>query len=142
MSTSSKPSPSTTPATPEELRLHLAEVADLVDHLPTTHGRISRMVLSRPDWDDSSTDGRGVRSIRAARGRVEVGSFPRDDTHLRILTMSSGRRHRLLVSRSETPDPGADVSATDSDGAVDRARGDDESPAGWPAHDGDPPWHT
>jgi hypothetical protein len=164
MATSSTITPSTTLRTPESLRLRLSgevspdgiggswwprsrdlqrEAADLVDHFPTSSGRISRMLFSRPDWDNSSTDGRGVRSIRAARGAVKVGSFPRDDTHLMILTMSSGRRLKLLVIPSDTPDveaeerlraaTGATTSppgATAPDGTIESARWDDESPAG------------
>lgn len=168
MSTSSKSIPTTSPWAPEGLRLHLSdeastdrvdgswwprsrdlqrEAADLVDHFPTTHGRISRMLFSRPDWDDSTADGLGVRSIRAARGPVKVGSFPSDDTHLMILTMSSGRRLKLLVIPSDTPDLEAedrlsvatrttapptaphDTTAV-SHGTIDWARWDDESPSG------------
>lgn len=84
------------------------EGADLVDHFPVNHGRISRMLFSRPDWDDSSVGDRGVRSVRASTRVVKVGSFPRDDTHLMILTMSSGRRLNLLVIPSDTPDAEAE----------------------------------
>ncbi len=79
------------------------EARDLVDHFPPDHGRISRLLFSRPDWDDATKDGRGVRSIRAARGVVKTGSFPSDDTHLMILTLSTGRRLRLRVIASDTP---------------------------------------
>lgn len=79
------------------------EGADLVDHFPSDHGRISRLLFSRPDWDNATTEGHGLRSIRAERGTVKVGSFPRDDTHLMIATMSSGRRLRLRVIPSDTP---------------------------------------
>jgi hypothetical protein len=164
MSTSSKSIPTTSPWPTEGLRLHLSdeastdrvdgswwpwsrdlqrEAADLVDHFPTTHGRISRMLFSRPDWDDSSADGRGVRSIRAARGPVKVGSFPSDDTHLMVLTMSSGQRLKLLVIPSDTPDREAEdrlsvatrtTTAHEStavpDGTIDWTRWDDESPSG------------
>jgi hypothetical protein len=74
-----------------------AEVADLVDHFPTSVGHINRLLFSRPDWDDCVADGRGVRVVLVARGRVKVGSFPSDDTHLMIATLASGRRLRLLV---------------------------------------------
>jgi hypothetical protein len=165
MATSSKitPTPASTPRTPEGLRLRLSdegspdrvdgawwprsrdlqrEAADLVDNFPAGAGRISRMLFSRPDWDDSSRDGRGVRSILAARGAVKVGSFPSDDTHLMILTMSSARRLRLLVIPSDTPQaeaeerlsaaarPRTDHDTTASDQRVDVARWDDEHPAG------------
>jgi hypothetical protein len=79
------------------------EAADLVDHFPAAAGHISRLLFSRPDWDDATTgDGRGVRRIRAERGAVKVGSFPRDDTQLMILSLASGDRLRLHVIPSET----------------------------------------
>lgn len=164
MSTSSKSISSTASAEPAALRLHMSdeaspdrvdgswwprsrelqrEGADLVDHFPPTYGRIGRMLFSRPDWEDSSTNGRGVRSIRAARGVVKVGSFPSDDTHLMILTMSTGRRLKLLVIPSDTPDVEAEArlvaatrttathtDATVSEGTIHRARWDDEHPSG------------
>lgn len=78
------------------------EAADLVDNFPTAVGRIQRLLFSRPDWDVSTTARAGVRSIVAARGRVKVGSFPSDDTHLMIAAMASGQRLRLLVIPSNT----------------------------------------
>ncbi len=81
------------------------EGADLVDHFPASGGRISRLLFSRPDWDDATTaDGRGLRRIDARRGRVKSGSFPRDDTHLMVLTMSTGERLRLEVVPSDVSD--------------------------------------
>lgn len=80
-----------------------AEAADLVDHFPSSAGHIRRLLMSRPDWDESTTaDGRGVRKVLAARGPVKVGSFPGDDTGLMILTMSAGPRIRLAVIPSST----------------------------------------
>jgi hypothetical protein len=79
------------------------EAADLVDHFPAERGRINRLLFSRPDWDESSKDGRGVRSIAAARGRVKVGSFPSDDTHVMILQLSDGKRLTLLVVPPQHP---------------------------------------
>lgn len=129
MSTSSNPIPSTTPRPTEPLRLVLADEAstgridgswwprsrdlqrearDLVDHFPRDHGLISRLLFSRPDWDNSSKDGRGIRSIRAARGVVKTGSFPSDDTHMMILIMSAGPRLKLLVIASDTPEAEAE----------------------------------
>jgi hypothetical protein len=111
------------------------EAADLVDHFPRESGRIGRLLFSRPDWDDPTRDGRGVRRIRAARGEVKVGSFPSDDTHLMILTMGSGRRLKLVVVPSDTPTAEGEEllrsaehihSATDE--ATGLARWDDESP--------------
>ncbi|MEO9324156.1 DUF5994 family protein [Nocardioides sp. C4-1] len=74
-----------------------AEVRDLVDHFPHDAGRVSRLLFSRPDWDDVVVDGRGVRSVRATRGMVKVGSFPRDDTRVMVLTMSTGDGLHLTV---------------------------------------------
>lgn len=112
------------------------EAADLVDHFPAARGRIDRVLFSRPDWDGSSADGRGVRSILAARGRVKVGSFPSDDTHLMVLSMSSGARLKVLVIPSDTPDVEAEQRLQDAvktgrtpDGAVDWGRWDNESPS-------------
>lgn len=74
------------------------EVRDLLDHFPAYAGRVDRLLFSRPDWDDPLLDdGGGVRKVRAARGMVKVGSFPRDDTHAMVLTMSTGVRLRLAV---------------------------------------------
>lgn len=78
------------------------EAADLVDHFPSSAGRVERLLFSRPDWDASVTaEGGGVRSIVAARGRVKVGSFPQDDTHLMIVTVRGGRRLKLHVIPSD-----------------------------------------
>ncbi|WP_299057081.1 DUF5994 family protein [uncultured Nocardioides sp.] len=76
------------------------EGADLVDHFPVEVGRVGRLLFSRPDWDAEP----GVRSahqIRAARGPVKVGSFPRDDTHLMVVKLSQDRALRLLVVPSD-----------------------------------------
>jgi hypothetical protein len=156
MTTSSNVHPSA-PSTSEPLRLQLSassgggvdgawwpwsrdlqqEAAALVDGFPTASGRISRLLFSRPDWDNSSHDGHGVRSIRAARGQVKVGSFPSDDTHLMILSVGSGRRLKLLVIPSDTPTDEAEqrlraVAPPGSmrpDGAVDADRWDNEAPS-------------
>lgn len=83
---------------------HLAlELADLVDHFPAGHGQIMRALYSPPDWDDRP------RRVPIARGHLKVGSFPRDDTHLMLLTTGSGDRRvlRLLVVPPElSPDQG------------------------------------
>lgn len=78
------------------------EAGDLVDNFPPAAGHINRLLFSRPDWDDPTTDGRGIRRIQARRGYVKVGSFPSDDTHLMVLTMASGQRLRLVVVPSST----------------------------------------
>jgi hypothetical protein len=112
------------------------EAADLVDHFPAASGRISRLLFSRPDWDGSSQDGRGTRKIVAERGPVKVGSFPSDDTHLMILTMTSGQRLKLLVIPSNTSAAegtrrlhAAVQDVEMPEGNADRDRWDDESPS-------------
>ncbi|WP_243057806.1 DUF5994 family protein [Nocardioides sp. SR21] len=110
------------------------EAADLVDHFPDSAGHIYRLLFSRPDWDHSTNaDGGGVRKIAAARGPVKVGSFPSDDTHLMILTMSSGRHLRLAVIPSSATHADGErllsaagaIDTTPGDGA-DRDRWDNE----------------
>lgn len=107
-----------------------------MDHFPNAVGRISRLLFSRPDWDNATVGDRGVRTIRAARGPVKVGSFPRDDTHLMILTLSSGQRLRLTVIPHDTPASEATrrlraVAAGEPtpESVADWARWDNESPA-------------
>lgn len=77
------------------------EAADLVDHFPYAVGRIDRLLFSRPDWDAVS-GAPTLHRIQAARGPVKVGSFPKDDTHVMVLRLSTGRRLRLLVVPSDT----------------------------------------
>ncbi len=36
------------------------EAADLIDNFPAPAGRISRLLCSRPDWDNAVLNGRGV----------------------------------------------------------------------------------
>ena len=111
------------------------EAVDLVDHFPAPAGRILRLLFSRPDWDDSVTATGGVRSIQAARGRIKVGSFPSDDTHLMVATMATGQRLKLLVIPSDTDEDEAgrllrgagELDTTPGDGA-DWDRWDDERP--------------
>lgn len=67
------------------------EVAHLVDDFPAELGRVDRVLYSGPDWDDRP------RSVAVRRGRVKTGSFPGDDTHLVVLTMSTRDRLQLLV---------------------------------------------
>lgn len=80
----------------------LAEAVDLVENFPHPLGGIKKLLFSRPDWDAVALTSQ-PHHIRTRRGSVEVGSFPSDDTHLMIITMRSGQRHRLLVIPSETP---------------------------------------
>jgi hypothetical protein len=80
----------------------LAEAVDLVENFPHPLNRITKLLFSRPDWDaDGHTA--GSQHVHTRRGSVEIGSFPSDDTHLMVITMRSGQRHRLLVIPSETP---------------------------------------
>lgn len=73
------------------------ELADLVDHFPTELGRVERVLYSRPDWDAQP------HSVRVARGRLKAGSFPRDDTHMILLRMSTRTDLRLLVVPPDHP---------------------------------------
>jgi hypothetical protein len=73
------------------------ELADLVDHFPKVRGRVMRGLFSRPDWDLP------IRKVTTKHGVMKVGSFPGDDTHVMILSMSAApSRLTLLVVPSET----------------------------------------
>ena len=67
------------------------ELADLVDHFPVHMGSVYRALYSKPDWTSRP------RTVATARRRIRTGSFPRDDMHLVVLSMSSRRSIRLLV---------------------------------------------
>ena len=73
------------------------ELAELVDRFPAAIGRVDRALYSRPDWDTQP------RNVRVARGTLKTGSFPRDDTHLMILSMSTHTRLSLLVVPPDHP---------------------------------------
>jgi len=73
------------------------ELADLVDHFPPGVGRIDRAVYSPPDWLPSP------RRIKTARGFLKVGSYPRDDTHVVLLRLSTGETLTMLVVPPATP---------------------------------------
>jgi hypothetical protein len=130
---------------PETLQ---TEAADLVDHFPGLVGRVSRLLFSVPDWDAAS-DAPSIRRIQAARGAVKVGSFPSDDTHVMIVTMSSGQRLRLLVVPADT-EPGlaaramqqaADDRNSEGAGTLLGLSGPDQSEfahAAWNDHAGSP----
>jgi hypothetical protein len=65
---------------------------------PATQQRISRVSYSPPDWDDRP------RMVAVGDNRlVKTGSFPRDDTHLIVLTLSDGSRQSIRVIAPETP---------------------------------------
>lgn len=67
------------------------ELADLVDHFPPQRGRVSRVIFSRPDWLTVP------RRVRVGRGYMKTGSFPRDDTHVVLLKLSSEAQLKVLV---------------------------------------------
>jgi hypothetical protein len=84
------------------------EAADLIDHFPRLAGHVSRLLFSRPDWDNPVLNGRGVRRIQTRRGQVKVGSFPADNTQLMVVILSTGRRLNLRVIPSATDPVEAD----------------------------------
>lgn len=134
---------------------HLAfELADLVDHLPAEHGRVHRVLYSRPDWDAQP------HLVTVARGSVKTGSFPRDDTHLVMLRMSTRTDLRLLVVPPDHPtgdqamrlasDPANRWSTTqilaagafddeDDEGGDDTEHWTDEGGSWWPNPEAGPP---
>jgi hypothetical protein len=67
------------------------ELADLVDHWPDHLGSVYRALYSRSDWTGRP------RSVATARRRIRTGIFPRDDTHLIVLSLSTRRTVELLV---------------------------------------------
>lgn len=73
------------------------EARMLVDGFPAERGRVHRLLVSPPDWDRT-----GAR-VQARRGPIKVGMFPRDDTHVVVLTLHDGTRLRLLVVAAATP---------------------------------------
>lgn len=77
------------------------EVADLIDHFPPYSGRVGRILYSRPDWDQPRDahliPAAWPRYVNARRGRVKVGSFPLDDTHLIQLVLSQHWEQRLSI---------------------------------------------
>jgi hypothetical protein len=77
------------------------EAARLVDDFPDEVGRVSRLVFSSPDWD-APADGARERRIRTHRGTVKLGTFPRDDTHVMVVTLSSHERLHVLVVPPDT----------------------------------------
>lgn len=127
MTTSPDQRPAAVPGDREPLRLRLADVAgrdtldggwwpqsrdlavelaDLVDHFPDDQPRLVRALYSPPDWDDH------LRRVPTARGMLKVGCFPRDDTHLMLLTTAGGDRQvlRILVVPPDlTPDQGEEA---------------------------------
>jgi Family of unknown function (DUF5994) len=68
-----------------------SELADLVDHFPATSRRIVRAVYSVPDWRPAH------RRIKTKQGHIKVGSFPNDDSHRILLSLSSREILHLMV---------------------------------------------
>ena len=66
------------------------ELPGFFTYWPTARGRISRILYSRPDWDDSP------HSVNIPGRRIKTGSFPRDDTHRLILTLGD-RTDRVIT---------------------------------------------
>jgi Family of unknown function (DUF5994) len=67
------------------------ELADLVDNFPATSRRIVHAVYSAPDWRPAH------RRIKTKQGVMKVGSFPNDDSHRIMLSMSSREILHLMV---------------------------------------------
>lgn len=79
----------------------VAEAGQLVADFPDEVGRVSRLVFSTPDWDQPG-DGPRPRRLQTARGTVKIGTFPRDDTHVVVLTLSTHQRVVVLVVPPDT----------------------------------------
>lgn len=67
------------------------EAPILVDGFPADRGRVSRLLVSPPDWDRTGSH------VLARRGQVNIGRFPGDDVHVIVLSLGGGTRLRLLV---------------------------------------------
>lgn len=67
------------------------ELRELVAALPPARGRVTKVLYSPPDWIVHSA------RVPVGGGHVIVTSFPRDDTHVVLLTMSTRTVLRLLV---------------------------------------------
>lgn len=134
------------PQSPDLLR----EARALADRLHAEIGDVARLLFSRPDWA-APASGRFPRHLRTAGGRVDLHSFPSDDTHIIIVTAASGRQLRLLVIPSATEPALAqaamrsavDENDTSSPGAMLGLAGPDQSEIGdavWNDHAGSPAW--
>lgn len=67
------------------------EMTDLVRHFPSEHGRITRALYSRPDWDTTP------HRVDLGTKLLKVGSFPDDDTHVMVVQTANRERLTLLV---------------------------------------------
>jgi hypothetical protein len=77
------------------------ELVDLAGGLPAALGRVVRVVYSRPDWNLAP------RKVTVDDTAIQVGSFPQDDSHLVILTLST-RNLSLLVVPQDTDEEQAE----------------------------------
>ena len=102
------------------------EAAQLIDGFPAIRGRIDHIVYSTPDWATTSS------RIKVERGIIKAGSFPRDDTHVILLSMAGKHLLRLLVIAPDTPPADAEVmmnraaARTNRDDALTLLRGHDD----------------
>jgi hypothetical protein len=80
---------------PESRRLG-EQLGELFELWPDDAGRITRVLYSPPDWDDHP------RSVTVPGRTVKTGAFPRDDTHVLILSMRDGDRRTITVIPPET----------------------------------------
>lgn len=81
-----------------------AELGDLVEWMPPEHGRIVGALYSPPDWDPSP------RQIPLRNGIIRVGSLPRDDTHVILLTLRDRRVLTIaVVPPGFSPDQGEEA---------------------------------
>jgi hypothetical protein len=74
------------------------ELADLVDRFPATSGRIVHAVYSLPDWRPPAPP-----RIQVKWGVIHVGSFPNDDSHRILLSLSSGEILQIMVIPPHSP---------------------------------------
>lgn len=119
------------------------ELPVLLDHLPDRVGRVVHAVVSPPDWDEVP------RRVSRRGGQTKVGSYPRDDTHLLMLSTST-RVLRLMVVPPGTGDDHArtlmvvashagngydagELLAHDVDDMADESRWSDEGGQWWGA---------
>lgn len=74
------------------------QLTHLIDQWPADEGKVSRILYSRPDWDDRP------RAVQVTGRRMKTGSFPADDTHLVTLVLQNGLRRTITVIPPETSD--------------------------------------
>lgn len=107
------------------------ELSDLVDNFPPEHGRVHRVVFSRPDWDTAP------HRVRVARGIIKVGSYPGADTRQVWLSMSS----HVLIRLSVTAHDGSAVQEVPAGATPPVAAVESESDPEYWTDDGGSWWH-